>query len=159
MLGIRIGEAEVQCGLSVEEVLDVIRASRGIGCYELAEQRRAGIVPHGVVQRAALRSPLPSFGLERRPDVIIRVSQVRSFLRLQEPLVLVGRVASHKVHNDLYAACVGLTDQLHKVGVGTEALVHPVEINHVIASVCPARHINRVQPDGRHTDGLDVIEA
>ena len=52
-----------------------------------------------------------------------------------------------------------LADQFQQVGVGAEAWIHLVEVDDIITTVRPARHIDRVQPDGRHADGADVIQA
>ena len=52
-----------------------------------------------------------------------------------------------------------LTDQFDEVRIGTEAFVHPVEVDDVVAAVRPPRHIHGVEPDGGHADGLDIVQA
>ena len=54
---------------------------------------------------------------------------------------------------------MSLADKLHQVGIGPEALVHAVEINHVITAVRPPRHIHRIEPDGIHANGFDIIQT
>ena len=153
---IRVGETEVQRRLGVEEVLDVIRPARGVRGHELAKEAAPGIHQRGIVHRPGLRRILR---LETRPDVIVGVTEVGRFLRLEEPLVLVRGVAGHQVHHDLDAARMGGPDQLDEVRIGAEALVHPVEVDDVVAAVRPPRHIHGVEPDGGHADGLDIVQA
>ena len=68
-------------------------------------------------------------------------------------------MAGHQIHDDLDAAGVRLPDQGDEVVVVTEALVHAVVVDDVIAAVRPAGHVHRIQPDGRHADGADVVQA
>ena len=160
MGGIRVRETEIQRRLGVEEVLDVIGAARRIGRHELAQERGTRAHPDGIVQRpagAGTRGRI--LRLEGRPDVIVRIPQVRRLLGLEEPLALVRRMARHQVHHDLDAARMGLLNQFHQVGIGAEARVHPVKVDDVVTAVRPARYIHRIEPDGRHTDGLDIVQA
>ena len=53
---------------------------------------------------------------------------------------------------------MGLLKQFDKIIVVAEALVHTIEVDDVITAVRPARYVHRVQPDGRHADGLDVVQ-
>ena len=67
-------------------------------------------------------------------------------------------MAGDEVHDNLDAAFVGLTDQFDHVGVRAKARIHLVIVDYVVTTVHPAGFINRIQPDGRHPDTLDIVE-
>ena len=92
------------------------------------------------------------------PDVVVGVLEVAVLRALEEPRMLVGSVSGHKVEHHLYSFVVGFPDELDEVVIGPEAWVNTVEINHIVASVNPTGDEKRIEPDGRDTKALDVIQ-
>ena len=156
---VRIGKAEVQGRLGVEEILDIIGAAGSVRSHEFAQERGSGAVPYGVIQRTARSGSGITIRLEGRPDIIVGITQIGPLTRLQEPFALVGGMAGHQVHHYLDAACMRLPEQFCQVGIGAETRVHPVEVNNVVTSVCPAGNIHRIQPYGRYANGLDIVQT
>ena len=89
MSRVRMGEAEIQGRLGIEEILDIIRSARSIRRHELPDQGRVAVHQGGIILRGS-RLDGRLLRLEGRPDVIVGIPQVRRLLRLEEPLVLVG---------------------------------------------------------------------
>ena len=67
-------------------------------------------------------------------------------------------MACHEVETDFNATLMGLIDECHQVAVGAETGIHLVIVDHVVAAIKPSGFKDGVQPQGIHTDGLDVVE-
>ena len=93
------------------------------------------------------------------PDIIVAVTLVRIFLgRLLKPGTLGAGMSCHQVETNLDATLMGLIDQCNQIGIGTESRIHLVEIDDIIATIKPSRLKDWIEPEGVHTQRLDVIQ-
>ena len=65
----------------------------------------------------------------------------------------------HQIEDKLHPPLVGLLRQNHQIRIGTEPGIHLIEIDDIVTAIRPARHIDRIQPDRRDPQGLDIIQA
>ena len=52
----------------------------------------------------------------------------------------------------------GFLNEFNEIVMGSESLVNPVEVNHIIASVDPTGDEERIEPDDRDSKALDVVQ-
>ena len=52
----------------------------------------------------------------------------------------------------------GFLNEFNEIVIGSESLVNPVEVNHIIASVDPTGDEERIEPDDRDSKALDVVQ-
>ena len=67
-------------------------------------------------------------------------------------------MSCHQVETNFHATLMGLIDQCNQIGIGTESRIHLVEIDDIIATIKPSRLKDRIEPEGVHTQRLDVIQ-
>ena len=72
--------------------------------------------------------------------------------------MFVRLVARHQIQTDADAHGVGFADELYQLGVGAEAGVDAVEIGDVVTPVLEFALEDGTEPDGVHTETLDVGE-
>ena len=77
---------------------------------------------------------------------------------LLEPLVFVGAVVDHQVHDEVYVPFFGLGQQLVEVGHGPEAGVDVIIVGNVVALVRHGRGIDRTEPDDVHAQLLQIVQ-
>ena len=152
---VRIGIAEVECWLAGIEILVVVLGPGIIALHPLAP----GIL-HEIRVLEHLFQILPGLivGQAVAPDEVVGVEQVGIFRTFFEPGVIDGRMPGNQVKQHFDAAFVGLLYELHEVVIGTETRINPVVIGDIVAAVYPAGTEKRIEPDGRDSQLLDVVQ-
>src|SRR5690606_15305350 len=69
-----------------------------------------------------------------RPHVPVPIAGI-AFTRAPEPLVLVGGVIHHKVHENAQPPCTRLMHECHEIAAGPVAGIHPVVVADVVTVV------------------------
>ena len=105
-----------------------------------------GLLPRPVVAAAG-----------RAPEVVV-VMWVAFVAAAGEPLVLRGGVVDHQVHDDAHPALVGAVEHLFEYLQVAVFRVYAAVVGDVIAVVEVRRGIERREPDGVHTQALDIVE-
>ena len=155
MIWIWMSKAIVQGWLALEEILLIILGTRSIRLHISASGTR--------LRTCLLMTGFYFFLLALRnivhPDIIVAVTLVRIFLgRLLKPGTLGAGMSCHQVETNLHATLMGLIDQSNQIGIGTESRIYLVEIDDIIATIKPSRLKDRIEPEGVHTQRLDVIQ-
>jgi hypothetical protein len=73
--------------------------------------------------------------------------------------VLVGDVVDDQIDDHLDAEVLGLVQQLGEVAERPQARVDVVEVGRVVPVVVPGRRVDRMQPQARHTEPRQVVQA
>ena len=71
----------------------------------------------------------------------------------------VGRVVHDEVHHDPDAPAAGLVQELDEVAGGAVAWIDAVVVGDVVAVVPVRRRLERPEPERRHPEALEVVEA
>lgn len=67
-------------------------------------------------------------------------------------------MARDEIEHDLDTALVALVDKIHEVGVGSEAWVHLIIVDHIVTAIYPTGNEKRVEPYDSNSEFLDVVE-
>ena len=78
---------------------------------------------------------------------------------MQEPLVLVGGMVHHHVHQHADVALVSLGDQAVEVGHGAVLGIDGFVVRNVVAEVNLRRGVDGGQPDGIDAEVFKVVEV
>ena len=139
----------IEVGLLLGEDVEVILPALGVELPGAALEEAVPVV--GRLHPARARAPA------RPPEVVVPVRTV-DVTALLEPLVLVGGVVHHEVHEHAHPALVraveDLLEDLEVAVLGVYVLV----IRHVVAEVGVGRGVEGRKPDGVHAEALDVVE-
>ena len=105
-------------------------------------------------------------GIDGRPFVVARadelVVEIEPVFRRQvlHPPVAAAAMVEDHVHDDLHAACVGLVDEVDVLFHRAETRVDVIVIGDGIAVVgAGGVLLDRVEPDGRDAEVLDVVQV
>jgi hypothetical protein len=93
------------------------------------------------------------------PHVPIAVGIVFGGAGLEEPLVLVGGVVHHHVHEDADVALFGFGDEAVEVGHGAVLGVDGFVVRDVVAEIDLRRGVAGGEPDGVDAEGFEVVEV
>ena len=141
--------------MALEEILLVVFSTGRIGLHIAATRAgsRVGLLSAGGYLL------LLRIGDVIEPDEVVAVAPIGILLsRSLEPGTLAAGMACHEVEAHFNATLVSLIDECHQVAVGAETGIHLVIVDHVVAAIKPPRLEDGVQPEGIHTERLDVVE-
>ncbi len=142
-----LGVGDVEVGLVAVEAVQVVLAG---GLVQLPQ---AGLL---VREHDALRPVL------RRllgPHVPVALCRVLAGTGIREPRVLVGGVVHDQVGDDADAAVARGPHELDEVAERAQPRVHAVEVGDVVTVVAVGRGVERHEPQARHTELVQVVDA
>ena len=140
---LRVGDVEV--GLELVEAVHVPRA------------RLFVVGPHRLLH-AGEDDPLGDVGgLLLRPDVPVALGR-GGIARGLEPGVIHRGVVDHEIHQELHAPLARGAAELHEVPEVAVARIDAVEVGDVVAVVAVGRGVERVEPQRRDAQRLQMVE-